>query len=155
MKEIKVIDKKGALMFKLKSSNKIYEDAIRAVSFAESDARYWQSQINYCISLLADLQGEKGEEFARRRRREMKDNGACDYYDEFGRMAYLTTDDLRREVDSEIYRLKKKLASAEETLAEKQAELERVRLILAEDEARIFEPIVEWKLEDDEDDLVF
>ena len=142
-------------MFKLKSSNKIYEEAARAVSFAESDARYWQIKINYATSRLADLQGEKGEKFARRRRCEMRDNGACDYYDEFGRPEYLTADDLRREVDSEIYRLKKKLASAEETLAEKQAELERVRLILAEDEARIFEPIVEWELEDDEDDLVF
>lgn len=142
-------------MFKLKSSNKIYEEAARAVSSAESDARYWQIEINFATSRLADLQGEKGEKFARRRRCEMRDNGACDYYDEFGRMAYLTADDLRREVDSEIYRLKKKLASAEETLAEKQAELERVRLILAEDEARIFEPIVEWELEDDEDDLVF
>ena len=53
------------------------------------------------------------------------------------------------------YRLEKKLASAKKVLAEKQAELERVRLFLAEDEARIFEPIVEWKLKDDEDDLVF
>ena len=140
-------------MFKLKSSNKIYGEAARAVSSAESDARYWQIEINYATSRLADLQGEKGEKFARRRRCEMRDNGACDYYDEFGRPEYLTADDLRREADSEIYRLKKKLASAEETLAEKQAELERVRLILAEDEARIFPPVVEE--EDDEDDLVF
>lgn len=140
-------------MFKLKYMNNIYEEAARAVSFAESDARYWQSEINYATSRLADLQGEKGEKFARRRRCEMRDNGACDYYDEFGRPEYLTAGDLRREVDSEIYRLKKKLASAEETLAEKQAELERVQLFLAEEEARIFPPVVEE--EDDEDDLVF
>ena len=140
-------------MFKLKSSNNIYEEAARAVSSAESDARYWQSEINFATSRLADLQGEKGEKFARRRRCEMRDNGACDYYDEFGRMAYLTADDLRREVESEIYRLAKRLASAKEVLAEKQAELERLRLFLAEEEARIFPPIVEE--EDDEDDLVF
>ena len=139
-------------MFKLKSSNKIYEEAARAVSSAESSVRYWQSEINFATSRLADLQGEKGEEFARRRRREMWDNGACDYCDEFG-MAYLTADDLRREVSSDISRFEAKLASAEETLAEKQAELERVRLILAEEEARIFAPVVEE--EDDEDDLVF
>ena len=142
MKEIKVV-------------NGIFEKAANAVSSAESDVRYWQIEIKYAASRLSDLQGEKGEKFARRRRCEMRDNGACDYYDEFGHMSYMTADDLRREVDSEIYRLKKKLASAEETLAEKQAELEKVRLILAEDEARIFEPIVEWELEDDEDDLVF
>ena len=139
-------------MFKLKYMNNIYEEAARAVSFAESDARYWQSQINYCISLLADLQGEKGEEFARRRRREMMDNGECDYCDEFG-MAYLTADDLRREVSSDISRFEAKLASAKETLAEKQAELERVHLFLAEEEARIVAPVVEE--ENDEDDLVF
>lgn len=141
-------------MFKLKYMNNIYEEAARAVSFAESDARWWQSQINFYTSLLADLQGEKGEEFARRRRREMMDNGECDYCNEFG-MAYLTADDLRREVSSDISRFEKKLASAKEDIAKKQAELERVRLILTEDEARIFEPIVEWELEDDEDDLVF
>ena len=141
-------------MFKLKSSNKIYEEAANAVSFAESDARYWQSQINYCISLLADLHGEKGEKFARRRRCEMRDNGACDYYDEFGRSwSNLTADYLRREVESEIYHLEKRLALAKEVLAEKQAELERVQLFLAEEEARIFPPVVEE--EDDEDDLVF
>ena len=140
-------------MFKLKYMNNIYEEAARAVSFAESDARYWQIEINYATSRLADLQGEKGEKFARRRRCEMRDNGACDYYDEFGRPEYLTADDLRREVDSEIYRLEKKLASAKKVLAEKQAELERVRLFLAEEEARIFPPVVEE--EDDEDDLVF
>ena len=140
-------------MFKLKYMNNIYEEAARAVSFAESDARYWQIEINYATSRLADLQGEKGEKFARRRRCEMRDNGACDYYDEFGRPEYLTADDLRREVDSEIYRLEKKLASAKKVLAEKQAELERVCLFLAEEEARIFPPVVEE--EDDEDDLVF
>lgn len=140
MKEIKVIDN-------------IYEKAVNAVSSAESDVRHWQIKINYAASRLADLQGENGERFARRRRCEMRDNGACDHYDEFGCMVYLTADDLRREVDSEIYRLKKKLASAEETLAEKQAELKRVRLILAENEARIFPQVIEE--EDDEDDLVF
>lgn len=139
-------------MFKLKSSNKIYEEAARAVSSAESSVRYWQSEINFATSRLADLQGEKGEEFARRRRREMWDNGGYDYCDEFG-MAYLTADDLRREVSSDISRFEAKLASAKEMLAEKQAELERVRLFLAEEEARIFPPVVEE--EDDEDDLVF
>ena len=139
-------------MFKLKSSNKIYEEAARVVSSAEFSVRYWQSEINFATSRLADLQGEKGEEFARRRRRELWDNGACDYCDEFG-MAYLTADDLRREVSSDISRFEAKLASAKEVLAEKQAKLERVRLILAEDEARIFAPVVEE--EDDEDDLVF
>lgn len=135
MKEIKVVDD-------------IYEKAENAVLSARNDVKYW-------ASLLSDLQVENREKIADLRRWSMKNDGACDYYDEFGRMAYLTADDLRREVDSKIYRLKKKLASAEETLAEKQAELERVRLIIAEEEARIFEPIVEWKLEDDEDDLVF
>ena len=140
-------------MFKLKSSNNIYGEAARAVSSAESAARYWQSEIDYNTSLLSDLQGERGEKIADRRRWSMKADGACDYHDEFGCMAYLTADDLRREVDSEIYRLEKKLASAKEVLAEKQAELERVQLILAEDEARIFAIVVEE--EDDEDDLVF
>ena len=140
-------------MFRLKSSNNIYEEAARAVSSAESSVRYWQSEINFATSRLDDLQGEKGEKFARRRRCEMRDNGVCDYCDEFG-MAYLTADDLRREVSSDISRFEAKLASAKEVLAEKQAELERVRLILAEDEARIFAPVVEEE-EDDEDDLVF
>lgn len=139
-------------MFKLKSSNNIYGEAVCVVSSAEFSVRYWQSEINFATSRLADLQGEKGEEFARRRRREMWDNGACDYCDEFG-MAYLTADDLRREVSSDISRFEAKLASAKEVLAEKQAELERVRLFLAEEEARIFPPVVEE--EDDEDDLVF
>ena len=140
-------------MFRLKSSNKIYGEAAFAVSSAESSARYWQGEIDHNTSLLTDLQGEKGEKIADRRRLSMKADGVCDCYDEFGRMAYLTADDLRREVNSEIYRLEKKLAAAKEVLAEKQAELERVRLILAEDEARIFAPVVEE--EDDEDDLVF
>ena len=140
-------------MFKLKSSNNIYGEAARAVSSAESDARYSQIKIDSNTSLLTDLQGEKGEKFARRRRCAMRDNGTCDYYDEFGRMAYLTADDLRREVESEIYHLEKRLALAKEVLAEKQAELERVQLFLAEEEARIFPPVVEE--EDDEDDLVF
>ena len=140
-------------MFKLKYMNNIYEEAARAVSFAESDARYWQSEINFATSHLADLQGENGEKFADRRRWSMEADGVCDSYDEVGRMAYMSADDLRREVKSEIYRLEKKLASAKETLAEKQAELERVRLFLVEEEARIFPPVVEE--EDDEDDLVF
>ena len=140
-------------MFKLKSSNNIYGEAARAVSSAEFDARYWQSEIDRNTSLLADLQGEKGEKIADRRRRAMISDGVCDSYDEFGRPAYLTSSDLLREVMAEIYRLEKKLSSAKEELAEKQAELERVRLILAEDEARIFAPVVEE--EDDEDDLVF
>ena len=139
-------------MFKLKSSNNIYGEAARAVSSAESDARYWQSEINRNTSLLADLQGENGEEIAARRRRAMIIDGVCDSYDEFGRPAYLTSSDLLREVMAEIYRLEKKLSSAKEELAEKQAELERVQLFLAEDEARIFAPVVEE--EDDEDDLV-
>ena len=138
-------------MFKLKSSNKIYEEAAFAVSSAESSARYWQGEIDHNTSLLTDLQGEKGEKIADRRRLSMKADGVCDCYDEFGRMAYLTADDLRREVNSEIYRLEKKLAAAKEVLAEKQAELERVRLILAEDEARIFAPVVE----EEDDDLDF
>ena len=140
-------------MFKLKSSNNVYAKAANAVSSAESDVRYWQSEINFDTSRLANLQGENGEKFADRRRWSMKADGVCDSYDEVGRMAYMSADDLRREVKSEIYRLEKKLASAEETLAEKQAELERVRLILAEEEARIYAPVVEE--EDDEDDLVF
>ena len=140
-------------MFKLKSSNNIYAKAANAVSSAESDARYWQSEIDRNTSLLADLQGEKGEKIADRRRWSMKANGACDYYDEFGRPAYVSASDLRRDVMGEIYRFEKKLASAREEVAKKQTELERVRLILAEDEARIFAPVVEE--EDDEDDLVF
>ena len=140
-------------MFKFKYANNIYEEAARAVSSAESDVRCWQIKINFATSHLADLQGEKGEKIADRRRWSMKADGVSDFYDEFGRPAYLTASDLRRDLMEEIYLLEKKLASAEETLAEKQVELERVRLILAEDEARIFAPVVEE--EDDEDDLVF
>ena len=139
-------------MFKLKYMNNIYEEAARAVASAESDARYWQIEIKYATSRLADLQGENGEKFADRRRWSMKADGVCDSYDEFGRPEYLTADDLRREVEVEIYRLEKKLASAKEELAEKQAELERVQLFLAEEGAAGCAPVVE---EDDEDDLVF
>ena len=138
-------------MFKLKSSNNIYGEAARAVSSAESDARYWQSEIDRNTSLLADLQGEKGEKIADRRRWSMEANGACDYYDEFGRPAYVSASDLRRDVMGEIYRFEKKLASAREEVAKKQTELERVRLILAEDEARILAPVVE----EEDDDLDF
>ena len=141
-------------MFKLKYMNNIYEKAARAVSFAESDARCWQSEINLTTSLLADLQGEKGEKTASLRSCAMWLNMEYESYDGYGRMTYLTADDLRREAESKIYRLKKKLASAKEEVAKKQAELERVRLFLAEEEARIFPPVVEEE-EDDEDDLVF
>ena len=140
-------------MFKFKYANDVYAKAANAVSSAESDARYLQIKIDSNTSLLADLQGEKGEKIADRRRWSMEANGACDYYDEFGRPAYVSASDLRRDVMGEIYRLEKKLASAKEVLAEKQAELERVRLFLAEEEARIFPPVVEE--EDDENDLVF
>ena len=140
-------------MFKLKSSNNIYGEAARAVSSAESAVRYWQGEVSYNTSLLADLQGEKGEKIAARRRRAMMADSVCDYYYESGRMAYKSASDLRRDLMEEIYRLEKKLASAEETLAERRAELEKVRLILAEEEARICAPVVEE--EDDEDDLVF
>ena len=140
-------------MFKLKYMNNIYEEALRAVSSAESDVRYWQIEINFATSRLADLQGENGEKIADRRRWAMCENASCDHHDEFGHASYMSASDLRREVDSEIYRLEKRLASAKEVLAEKQAELERVRLFLAEEEARIFPPVVEE--EDDEDDLVF
>ena len=139
-------------MFKLKSSNNIYEDAACDVSSAEFNVRYWQSEINLATSLLADLQGENGEKISNRRIWSVVADTACDYYDEFGHMSHMSASDLRREVMAKIYRLEKKLVSAEEILAEKQAELERVRLFLAEDEARIFAPVVE---EDDEDDLVF
>lgn len=140
-------------MLKLKSSNNVYAKAANAVSSAESDVRYWQSEINFATSRLADLQGEKGETTACLRSCAMWLNMEYESYDGYGRMTYLTADDLRREAKSKIYRLKKKLASAKEVLAEKQAELERVRLFLAEEEARIFPPVVEE--EDDEDDLVF
>ncbi len=140
-------------MFKLKSSNNIYEDAACAVSSAEFGVRYWQSEINLATSLLADLQNENSEKIAARCRRAMMADGVSDFYDEFGRPAYLTSSDLRRKIEAEIYRLEKKLVSAKEILAERQAELERVRLILAEEEAHICAPVVEE--EDDEDDLVF
>ena len=139
-------------MFKLKSSNNIYEEAASDVSSAESNVRYWQSEINLATSLLADLQGENGEKISNRRIWSVVADTACDYYDEFD-MSYMSASDLRREVMAKIYRLEKKLSSAKEVLAERQAELERVRLFLAEEEARIFPPVVEE--EDDEDDLVF
>ena len=139
-------------MFKLKSSNNIYEEAASDVSSAESNVRYWQSEINLATSLLADLQGENGEKISNRRIWSVVADTACDYYDEFD-MSYMSASDLRREVMAKIYRLEKKLSSAKEVLAERQAELERVRLFLAEEEARIFAPVVEE--EDDEDDLVF
>lgn len=140
-------------MFKFKYMNNVYAKAANAVSSAESDVRYWQGEIDHNVSLLADLQGENGEEIAGRRRRAMISDGVCNSYDEFGRPAYLTSSDLLREVMAEIYRLEKKLSSAKEALAERQAELERVHLILAEEEARICVPVVEE--DDDEDDLVF
>lgn len=140
-------------MLNLKSSNNIYEEALRAVSSAESDVRYWQGEIDHNISLLADLQGEKGEKIADRRRLAMMADGVCDHHDEFGRAACMSASDLRRDVMAEMCRLEKKLTSAKEVLAEKQAELERVQFLLAEDEARICAPVVEE--EDDEDDLVF
>ena len=138
-------------MLNLKSSNNIYEKAANAVLSAESDVRYWQGEIDRNISLLADLQGEKGEKIADRRRLAMMADGVCDHHDEFGRAACMSASDLRRDLEAEIYRLEKRLASAKETLAEKQAELERVRLFLAEEEARIFAPVVE----EEDDDLVF
>ena len=140
-------------MFKLKYMNNIYEEAAHAVSSAESSVRYWQSEINFATSRLADLQGENGEKIAARRRRAMMAENVCDYYYDSGRMAYLTASDLRKDLMEEIYLLEKKFASAEETLAERRAELERVQLLLAEEEARICAPVVEE--EDDEDDLVF
>lgn len=140
-------------MFKLKYMNNIYEEALHAVSSAESDARYWQSEINFATSRLADLNGENGGKIADRRRWSMRADGVCDHYDEVGRPAYMSADDLRREVMADIYRLEKMFALAKEEVAKKQAELERVRLFLAEEEARIFPPVVEE--EDDEDDLVF
>ena len=140
-------------MFKLKSSNNIYEEAARDVSSAESNVRYWQSEINLATSLLADLQGENGEKISNRRIWSVVADTACDYYDEFGHMSYMSVSDLRREVMAKIYRLEKKLSSAKEVLAERQAELERVQSLLAEEEASICASFVEK--EDDEDDLVF
>ena len=113
-------------MFKLKSSNNIYAKAANAVSSAESSVRYWQSEINFATSRLADLQGENGEKIADLRRLAMMDTGECDHYDEFGHASYMSADDLRRDLMAEICRLEKMLASAKEALAKKQAELERV-----------------------------
>lgn len=140
-------------MFKLKYMNNIYGEAANAVSSAESSVRYWKSEIDRNTSLLADLQGEKGEKIANRRRRAMMADGVCDHHDEFGRAVCMSASDLRRDLMEEIHRLEKKLASAKEALAEKKAELEKVQSLLAEEEARIFAPVVEE--EDDEDDLVF
>ena len=138
-------------MFKLKSSNNIYAKAANAVSATEASVRYWQSEINFATSRLADLQGENGEKIADLRRLAMMDTGECDHYDEFGHASYMSADDLRRDLMAEICRLEKMLASAKEALAKKQAELERVRLILAEEEARICAPVVE----EEDDDLDF
>lgn len=139
-------------MFKFKYANGIYEEALRAVSSAESDVRYWQREIDHNASLLTDLQGEKGEKIADRRRWSMKADGVCDYYDEFGRASYISASDLRRDVMVEMCRLEKKLTSAKDVLAERQAELEKVQSILAEEEARICASVVE---EEDDDDLNF
>ena len=138
-------------MFKYKYMNNIYAEAANAVSSAESSVRYWQSEVNFATSRLADLQGENGEKIADRRRLAMMDAGECDYYDEFGRAVCMSASDLLREVVAEIYRLEKKLAAATDMLAEKQAELERVRLFLAEEEASICVPVVE----EEDDDLDF
>lgn len=139
-------------MFKFKYANGIYEEALRAVSSAESDVRYWQREIDHNTSLLTDLQGEKGEKIADRRRWSMKADGVCDYYDEFGRASYMSASDLRRDVMVEMCRLEKKLTSAKEALAEKKAELEKVQSLLAEEEACICASVVE---EEDDDDLNF
>lgn len=136
-------------MFKFKYMNNIYAEAANAVSSAESSVRYWQSEVNFATSRLADLQGENGEKIADRRRLAMMDAG--DYYDECGRAVCMSASDLLREVVAEIYRLEKKLAAATDMLAEKQAELERVRLFLAEEEASICVPVVE----EEDDDLDF
>ena len=138
-------------MFKFKYMNNGYAKAANAVSSAESDVRYWQGEIDHNVSLLADLQGEKGEKIADRRRLAMMADGVCDHHDEFGRAVCMSASDLLREVVAEIYRLEKKLASAKEVLAEKQAELERVHLFLAEEEASICVPVVE----EEDDDLDF
>ena len=123
----------------VKFANSIYEEAALAVASVEADVRRLQANI-------ANLQGEK---IASRRRLET----SCDYYDEFGRPAYLSDSDLRREIEVEIYRLEKNIASAKEELVKKQAELERVRLLLAEEEARLDAVVVED--EDDSEDFVF
>lgn len=139
-------------MFKFKYVNDVYAKAANAVPSAESDVRYWQGEIDHNTSLLADLQGENGEEIAARRRRAMISDGVCDSYDEFGRPAYLSSSDLLREVMAEIYRLEKKLSSAKDVPAERQTELEKVQSILAEEEASICASVVD---EEDDDDLNF
>ena len=126
-------------------------EAAFAVSSAESSVRYWQSEVNFATSRLADLQGEKGEKIADRRRLAMVADGVCDHYDEDGRAVCMSASDLLRETMAEIYRLEKKLSSAKEVLAEKQAELERVRLFLAEEEASVCATFVE----EEDDDLNF
>ena len=138
-------------MFKFKYMNNIYAEAANAVSSAESSVRYWQSEVNFDTSLLADLQGEKGEKIADRRRLAMMADGVCDHHDEVGRAVCMSASDLLREGMAEIYRLEKKLAAATDMLAEKQAELERVRLFLAEEEVSICVPVVE----EEDDDLDF
>ena len=139
-------------MFKFKYANDVYAKAANAVSSAESDVRYWQREIDHNTSLLTDLQGEKGEKIADRRRWSMEADGVCDYYDEFGRALYMSASDLRRDIMAEIHRLEKKLVSAKEDLAKKQAELEKVQSLLAEEEASICASIVE---EENDDDLNF
>ena len=139
-------------MFKFKYMNDIYEKAANAVLSAESDVRYWQGEIDHNTSLLADLHGENGEKIADLRRRAMIADEVCDYHDEFGRSAHKSASDLRRDIMDEIYCLEKKLASAKDVLAERQAELEKVQSILAEEEARICASVVE---EEDDDDLNF
>lgn len=130
----------------------IYEEAASAVSSVESYMRYLQAEIATNTSVIADLQGEKGEKIAARRRLTMADDGACDHYDE-GRPEYLSASDLRRDVEVKIYRLEKNLASAKEELVKKQAELERVQLLLAEEKSRLDAVVVEE--EDGSEDLVF
>ena len=138
-------------MFKFKYMNNIYAEAANAVSSAESSVSSWQSEGNFATSLLADLQGEKGEKIADRRRLAMMADGVCDHHDEVGRAVCMSASDLLREGMAEIYRLEKKLAAATDMLAEKQAELERVRLFLAEEEVSICVPVVE----EEDDDLDF
>lgn len=126
-------------MLKFKFANSIYEEAALAVSSVEADVR----------RLQADIANLKGEKIAAHRRLAT----SCDYYDENGRPEYLSASDLRRDVEVEIYHLEKNLASAEEELVKKQEELERVRLLLAEEESRLDAVVVEE--EDGLEDLVF
>ena len=126
-------------MLKFKFANSIYEEAALAVSSVEADVRRLQAEI-------ANLKGEK---IAARRRLAT----SCDYYDENGQPEYLSASDLRRDIEVEIYHLEKNLASAEEELVKKQEELERVRLLLAEEESRLDAVVVEE--EDGLEDLVF